>query len=87
MPYSHSACPDEFEAQDHGTCENCGETDVDLCCVPGYMWLCEDCFNAMDVCDICGEHYVEGALEFILLDDGRYICPDCAEELGDEEAK
>ena len=80
-----SNIPEEFEVHDHGTCECCGKTDVDLCCIPNYMWLCEECFDNMDICDICGEGYVEGALDFVLLDDGRYICPYCAEELEAEE--
>ncbi len=85
VPFGGSTTPDEFIVQDHGTCENCGEEDVDLCCVPGYMWLCEDCFANMDTCDICGEKYVEGALEFVELEDGRYVCPYCAEALESEE--
>ena len=39
----------------------------------------------MDTCDICGDSYVEGALEFVELDDGRYVCPYCAEELEFED--
>ena len=85
VPFGDDTTPDEFIVQDHGTCENCGEEDVDLCCVPGYMWLCEDCFANMDTCDICGEKYVEGALEFVELEDGRYVCPYCAEELESAE--
>ena len=72
--------PHEFIVHDHGTCENCGSEDVDICCIPGYMWLCEDCYNDLDWCDICGEPYVDGAVEFVELDDGRRACPYCAEQ-------
>ena len=81
------AVPHKFIVQDHGTCENCHEKDVDLCCIPGYMWLCESCFGDLDWCDICGEAFVDGAVEFIVTSDGRYVCPYCAEAygLGEEE--
>ena len=76
----------EFTVQEHGKCELCGEEDVDLCCIPDYMWVCQDCFdNDFTMCDVCGQLWVDGAIEFTYLDDGRCVCEYCMEDLDEED--
>lgn len=74
-----------FRADDHGTCERCSESDTDLCMIPGFGGVCRDCLEEMEICDVCGEIYDSMSVEFTELDDGRYVCEWCMEDLDDAD--
>lgn len=68
-----------------GKCDLCGEENVGLCIIPGYMNLCRSCVeNELTLCDECGEVYVDGSIEFTYTKDGRCICEYCMEDIEEE---
>ena len=76
----------DFIAHLHGQCDNCGDEDVDLFCVPGYMNLCQYCLeNEADICDECGQIWLSDAVEFTETEDGRMVCEYCMEEADEDE--
>lgn len=68
-----------FKADGHGKCEHCGTEEVDLCCIPDYMWVCKDCLETwMTECDRCGRIWDIDVMTYT--DDGEELCPYCADE-------
>lgn len=68
----------------HDICTECGkETKVWM--IRDEIWLCDDCVEEQGwvQCDICGDFYVDGEVEFTDLPDGRTVCEYCMEDLDD----
>ena len=72
-----------FVAHYRGQCEYCRTENVDLCVIPDYMAVCQDCFeNEMCQCDVCGR-LLAPEFGFEELPDGRMVCEDCMDEMVD----
>ena len=76
----------DFVADSVGECEGCYEPDVALCTVPGYLRLCQRCYDdELTVCQHCGDSYLYDAIAWQVDGEDNYICEYCAEELEAEE--
>ena len=65
-----------------GTCQECGEEKM-VYLIREDVILCEECADELDwiQCEICGDFYPYGDVEFTELDDGRTVCEYCMEDL------
>lgn len=74
----------KFHADGRGKCEICGEEDVEVCVIPEYISVCRSCFeNDMTLCEVCGQLWEDGAVDFTELPDGRLACEYCTEDMED----
>lgn len=68
-----------------GTCDRCGEEDVELHCICDDEKVCADCLDSdFFQCEQCKQHW---DLDVMETRDGRQLCPDCADEYDSEEAE
>ena len=68
-----------------GTCSECGKENCELIVLDDVDRLCQECLDSVYTqCDICGEYYPDGVVEFTCTDDG-IICEYCMEDIQDDE--
>ena len=65
-----------------GICPECGE-EKELWLIREDVILCDECADSLDwiQCDICEDFYPYGVVDFTELDDGRYVCEYCMEDI------
>ena len=64
-----------------GTCTECGEVKM-VWLIREDVVLCDKCADDLDwvQCDICGDFYPWGDVEFTRLPDDRQVCEYCMED-------
>lgn len=68
-----------------GTCTDCGKENCNLIVLDDVDQLCQECLDSVYTqCDICGEYWPDGVVEFIYTGDG-IICEYCMEDIVDDE--
>ena len=69
-----------------GTCTDCGKENCNLIILDEVDQLCQECLDSVYTqCDICGEYWPDGVVEFTLTDDEKMVCEYCMEDMDDEE--
>lgn len=69
-----------------GTCTDCGKENTSLIILDDVDWLCEECLDSSYTqCDICGEYWGDGYVEFTVTADDKLVCEYCMEDIGAEE--
>lgn len=66
-----------------GKCTECGEDNIEVTLIDEVTSLCEDCIDELGYleCDECHEFWLSDVVDFEELDDGRYVCEYCAEDI------
>ncbi len=73
--------PDTDAVWGVGTCTCCGKENVELHAVTDDDYVCDECLdNYYSRCDKCGQYWDIFAVDMVLTDDERRLCPDCAED-------
>ena len=68
-----------------GTCTDCGKENCELIVLDEIDMLCQECLDSVYTkCDICGEYWPDGVVEFIYTGDG-IICEYCMEDIAEED--
>ena len=68
-----------------GTCTDCGKENAALIILDNVDWICEECLDSVYTqCDICGEYWPDGVIEFTYTDD-KIICEYCMEDIDEED--
>ena len=69
-----------------GTCTDCGKENTSLIILDDVDWLCEECLDSSYTqCDICGEYWCDGYVEFTVTADDKLVCEYCMEDTDVEE--
>ncbi len=68
--------------QEFGICPECGEEKM-LWLIREDVIMCDECADNLDwiQCDICGDFYPCGDVEFTKLKDRRFACAYCMEDI------
>ena len=67
-------------------CTMCGEECEDITVIDDETRVCEDCLeDEFFYCDECGEFWLNDAVEYHTLADGRTICEHCNKDNSDEQ--
>ena len=69
-----------------GTCTLCGKENCNLTILDDIDRVCDQCLESdFQLCDVCGEYYDPGNVEFFCHIDGRLICEYCKEDFDDDD--
>lgn len=69
-----------------GTCTDCGKENCDLIVLDDVVRVCEECLESnYTQCDVCGEYWADGYVEFTVTDDDKLVCEYCMEDMEDED--
>ena len=69
-----------------GTCTDCGKENSNLIVLDDVGRLCEECLDSnYTKCDICGEYWGDGYVEFTVTDDDKLVCEYCMEDMDEED--
>ena len=65
-----------------GTCDRCGDEDVELYSICDDEYVCASCLDSdFFKCEECKQHW---DLDVMEEREGRQLCPDCADEYDSE---
>lgn len=69
-----------------GTCTECGKENATLIVLDDVDRLCPECLDSgYTQCDICGEYWPDGVVEFSVTADDNLVCEYCMEDMDGEE--